>query len=241
MRLFTTLCFAVSVVALLAASSQYARAADVETRVTHGAADATATAKVSGWQIESRPVWRLQLPASGAGGTGFGTAGAGGLSLPLTGGGARSGDDGPESGAIIGYQYGIGGVDDREAVGVNLHLGSDTRDAYERMLLQPGLEYQTALTSGLQLNARVFSTYASDSVGVDRRELSRNGGDGISGGGFRDIGLGVGMDYNVTERWIVQTQAGIARQLDETRGGAKDEDAKSLNQFFGGVVVNYRF
>jgi len=198
--------------------------------------------------VETRPLWRLQLRSGGLGtdpgSSGFGpapTTGAGGVA-GLASGSSRSQtyDVAPESGTVFGYQYGIGD-DVREAVGINMQVGSDIGDAYERLLLQPGVEYQTPLTSGLQLNARVFSTYASDTTSADRKDLSRNGGDAISGGGFRDIGLGLGLGYSLTEQWVIHTQAGVARQLGDGHSGSKPEDPKALNQFFGGVVVNYRF
>ncbi len=171
---------------------------------------------------------------------GFGPVKGSDASAGYPGGGYRVLGDAADSGTILGYQYGVGD-DDREAVGINLHVATDARDAYERLLLQPGLEYQAPLTGGVQLNARVFSTYSGDAVGGDRKEFGRNGTETAGSGGFRDIGLGVGIDYSLSNRWIVHTQAGVSRQLDETSGGSKADEAKSIHQFFGGVVINYRF
>lgn len=234
----------VSLVVLAGTPMAPARAAEGETPAKRETSSVGAAAKPSGWHVETRPVWRLQLPAIGngnaAGPGGFGPSKGTDAGAGYPGGGYRVLGEAADSGTILGYQYGVG-EDDREAVGINLHVATDARDAYERLLLQPGLEYQTPLTSGVQLNARVFSTYSGEAAGGDRKEFSRNGSEGAGSGGFRDIGLGVGIDYSLSNRWVVHTQAGVSRQLDETPGGAKADDPKPIHQFFGGVVINYRF
>lgn len=200
--------------------------------------------KATGWHVESRPLWRLQLRSAGYGAeAGEGLGGSGGQTSPSLSGRAayRMPLDGlSEGGKTIGYLFGLG-EHERDTVGLNLQVAPEFGDAYERLLLQPGVEYQTPLSSSVQLNARLFSTYASDGTPTDRREVARSGGDGPSGGGFRDVGLGIGIDYSVTSRWVVQTQAGMSRQLDATRGADKGEDQRATHQFFGGVIVNYRF
>lgn len=185
----------------------------------------------SGWQVDQRPLWRLQL--RGLAGD-FGSAPSA-YASPAAGG--RALDTGAARGAFFGYQFGIGD-DERDAIGINLQVGGDSRDAYERLLLQPGIEYQMPLATGWQLNARLFSTYSSDGMG-ERRDLQR--GEGVGAGGFRDVGLGVGLDYHLGTGWNVKTQAGVTRNLDETRASGGAEDGKTATQYFGGVIINYRF
>jgi hypothetical protein len=227
-----------------------ASAADADVVESPQTPDGAAATKGSGWQVETGPVWRLDLRSGGLGSE-SGTAGFGaetsGIPAAIEGADAASSigryralEGSPETGAVIGYHYGIGD-DDRESLGINLQLLPETSDAFDRLLLQPGLQYQRPIVGGLLLNARVFSTYASDAVGSDNRDLLHNSGDTGSGTGFRDVGLGLGIGYSLTNQWVIHTQAGVARQLESEPGSTNAEAAKGVNQFFGGVVVKYRF
>lgn len=211
-------------------------------------------ARASGWQIDQPAVWRLRLqsnafapdpPHDAAGHPSSLTA------APRT---SEFGSldslrfvepHGDVSGSVS-YLQPLG-ADEREAVGINLQLATEGVDAYDRLLLQPSFEYQTPISGPWQLNARVFSTYAADGLsagglGTDRRDSVRAAGDGsTSQSGFRDVGVGVGVGYSLSQDWNIKTQAGIARQLRSGKTeSTSDKDAQN-NAYFGGVMLDYRF
>ncbi len=53
------------------------------------------------------------------------------------------------------------------------------------------------------------------------------------------MGVGLGLGYNITDKWAIQTQARYQRVL----GAADKEGDKeaSPHQFFGGVMIDYKF
>ncbi len=67
-----------------------------------------------------------------------------------------------------------------------------------------------------------------------------DGGGGVGDdGGFKDVVLGLGLDYNFAESWK-SASAIAARSVTPTGGSLADEEGSS-HPLFGGVVVNYRF
>jgi hypothetical protein len=141
-------------------------------------------------------------------------------------------------GGFAGYRFG----EDRNPAagyGINVQVASDPLAATDNVRLQPGLDYRTFLSPSWQLSSRLFSTYSLDTpAGVTGGRAGLTSGEDASG--FRDIGLSFGLGYAPSESWTVQTQAAYARQL-------RALDAESLDgepgtyQFFGGVIVNYKF
>ena len=108
------------------------------------------------------------------------------------------------------------------------------------MKLQPGLDYRTSLSPSWQLSSRLYSTYALEApVGITggRAGLSRTR---RRGSGFRDIGLSFGLGYAPSDSWTVQTQAAYARQLRALDSDSLEGEPTTY-QFFGGVIVNYKF
>lgn len=156
----------------------------------------------------------------------------------------REGDtsgDAWDIGGFIGYQY-ADPVDPRYAAGVNVQVATGTAsDAESGWLLQPGIDYTMPFSSSLQLNARVYSTYATEER--SGRELAST--DVMSrlntDGSFRDVGLNLGLGYSVGDKWSIETQAGFARTIDDESRTAQQQKDDTANQLFGGVIVNYRF
>jgi hypothetical protein len=109
-------------------------------------------------------------------------------------------------------------------------------------LLQPGVGYTTPLTPSWQLNTRLFSTYAPEgsaatALGADSPAALRFGSSAEPG--FQDVGVGLGLGYSITDSWNIQTQARYQRML----GAGETEGARetSAHQFFGGVMIDYKF
>ena len=141
-------------------------------------------------------------------------------------------------GGFAGYRFG----DDKNpasGAGVNVHVASDPLAVDESVRLQPGLDYRTYLSPSWQLSSRLYSTYALDApAGVTSGRAGLSSSDDASG--FRDIGLSFGLGYAPSESWTVQTQAAYARQFRALESESLDGEPNTY-QFFGGVIVNYKF
>lgn len=214
----------------------------------------SAAARASGWQIDQPAVWRLRLQSNAFAPDPPHDA-AGHPSSPTTAPRAnafgsldnlRFAEPLGDVNGSVSYLQPLG-ADEREAVGVNLQVATEGVDAYDRLLLQPSFEYQTPISGPWQLNARVFSTYAADGMsagglGTERRDGIRASGDGLtSQSGFRDVGVGVGVGYSLSQDWNIKTQAGVARQLRTGKTESTSEKDAQNNAFFGGVMLDYRF
>jgi hypothetical protein len=128
--------------------------------------------------------------------------------------------------------------------GVNLQFGSRVTGRTEQWRIQPGLDYNQALSPSLSLSSRLFSTYGLDTPSSSPASggataLANDRGEGDSG--FRDVGLSLGFDYAFSDRWALQTQATYSRQFSSQPSDSGSSDDPLPHQFFGGVVVNYKF
>ncbi len=155
-------------------------------------------------------------------------------SLGAVGGGGFAGlvvNDGPMAGT---------------EVGLNLLGSTGGADAGGTMVFELGADYSMPVAESWQFSARLSSSFAAEnslgSTGTGGYGGSRSGLDTSAGDGrFKDVGLGLGLDYNFAESWQLGTSLGYTRQIgDANRRSLNDEEAGS-HQFFGGVVVNYRF
>jgi outer membrane protein len=93
----------------------------------------------------------------------------------------------------------------------------------------------------------VYSSYGTDnSLGtgsnIGGNTATRRGLDDFSGdAGFKDVGIGVGVTYNLTPSWNVDTALRYQRLLDEAADNPSTSDQGPANQLFGGVLVRYKF
>jgi len=154
------------------------------------------------------------------------------------------GDGGAEIGGFAGLL-----VNDEvmpgSAAGLNLQGIADGSGSGDGILFELGADYTTPFAESWQFSARLSSSFAAENAmgpvvgggGAARIGLDRSDADS----GFKDVGLGLGLDYIFTESWNLETSLGYSRFIgDANRRSPADEDGNS-NQFFGGVVVNYRF
>jgi MltA-interacting protein MipA len=123
------------------------------------------------------------------------------------------------------------------AVGLDVQVATDPIAQGSGWLLQPGLGYITPLTPSWHLNTRLFSTYASEGSSVDSATALRIGSSAEPG--FQDVGVGLGLGYSITDNWNIQTQARYQRMF----GTGETDRAReaSPDQFFGGVMIDYKF
>jgi outer membrane scaffolding protein for murein synthesis (MipA/OmpV family) len=147
-------------------------------------------------------------------------------------------------GGQVGYDLALGS-DPRHALGLHVQVTGDPSSSSQGWLFQPGLDYRSPIGSSWSLSGRLFSTYASDydsgrAFGSAQSSSGLSAADRFSGdAGFKDIGVGLGLDYSLTQNWLIQGQAGYSRLVGDA--AAEAEDPRSVNQFFGGVIVNYKF
>ncbi len=58
---------------------------------------------------------------------------------------------------------------------------------------------------------------------------------------FQDVGVNLGLNYDVNENWRLGTGAGVSRMIGKPGEAAAINDEASTTQFFGGVVLKYKF
>lgn len=149
-----------------------------------------------------------------------------------------------DTGGIL--EYGYSDPDDpKTRAGIDVRIAAGDINAGDGWLLQPGASYTTPFLDRWQFNARVYSTIAppsssSGSMYLDRQ--ARNGAAWNSDSTFQDVGVNLGIAYDVNDSWSLGTGAGVSRMLgrpDEKAVAPDDEPAAT--QFFGGVVLKYKF
>jgi hypothetical protein len=192
--------------------------------------------------LDSRSLAPMHLTTSivSPGGLEAGTLSAPSAAAAAGAGGAASKPRGDAGliGGFAGYRF---GEDKNPAAGygINVQIASDPLATTDNVRLQPGLDYRTFLSPSWQLSSRLFSTYSLDTpAGVTGGRAGLSSSEDASG--FRDIGLSFGLGYAPSESWSVQTQAAYARQLRALESESLDGEPGTY-QFFGGVIVNYKF
>jgi outer membrane protein len=107
--------------------------------------------------------------------------------------------------------------------------------------------YAGRLTSSWRLVAFAGSTWASDDYmssyfGIDAADAAASGLDEFNADeGIKDVNFGGALSYRFLERWSVAALGTYARLLGDAEDSPVVDDVGDANQFFGGVLVNYRF
>ncbi len=151
-----------------------------------------------------------------------------------------------ELGAFVGYAFNLQG-DPRTSLGINFQFAADVTDSHGGWLYQPAVDFRSPLGDALSFSARVFSTYASDDYmrtyfGIDSRNAARSGLETFDAdAGFKDVGLNLGLTYDLIQNWQVGARASYTRLLGDAKDSPVTDDEGSANQFFAGLLINYRF
>ncbi len=151
-----------------------------------------------------------------------------------------------EAGAFVDYRM-DNGIKPSTVVGLNLRMSPGVSDSRAGWLFLPNVYYQTPLGNSWNIRADLSSTFATDgAVGGGGTGFGttaiRHGLEGVDGeGGFRDVGIGVGVTYNLTPSWDVDTALRYQRLLDEAADNSAANDPGAANHLFGGVLVRYKF
>ena len=149
-----------------------------------------------------------------------------------------------EAGAFVDYRT-DNGPRPSSVFGLNFQMSRGMAESRNGLLFLPNVYYQAPLGESWNVRADLSSTVALDNAmgsalggsGAARRGLDGNDGDA----GFRDVGIGVGVTYNLTPSWNVDTAVRYQRLLDEAADNAESNDPGAANQLFGGVLLRYKF
>ena len=131
-------------------------------------------------------------------------------------------------------------------VGLSVQGTAGGPDAGGAKLFELGADYTMPVAELWQFSARLSSSFAAESAlgstGTGGYGGSRSGLDSSDGDArFKDVGLGLGLDYNFAESWQLETSLGYTRMIGDANRRSLGDDETGAHQFFGGVVVNYRF
>lgn len=168
------------------------------------------------------------------------TAPAGGIDRES---GVADGEQDWDVGGYVGYRFdNIDGA--RSSLGVNLQMLGDPLDSEAAWAMTPGIDYSTRLDDSWRLDARLFSSYGQEGGGIAGSPASTDGMLGLQSekeAGFQDYGFSLGLGYSVADQWSISTSAGYARAREPGPEKAASDDAEWNGEFFGGVMLNYRF
>ena len=151
-----------------------------------------------------------------------------------------------EAGAFVDYRFGNDSKPNT-VVGLNFQVAPGIENSRAGWLFLPNVYFQSPLGDSWDIRADLYSSYGTDnSVGtgsaVGGNTATRRGLDDFSGdAGFKDVGIGVGVTYNLTPSWNVDTALRYQRLLDEAADNPSTSDQGPANQLFGGVLVRYKF
>ena len=158
----------------------------------------------------------------------------------------RGPDRGIEAGAFAEYY-----IEDKEhagsTVGFNFGLSGDVSKAKDGLLLSPEIYYTRPIGSSWQLGANVNSSFATEKLGglnlgtVSNSPTTAGVSESTADSGFKDVGIGVGVTYNLAPSWNIDSALRYNMALGNAEDSPASEDEGSGNQLFGGVMVRFEF
>lgn len=151
-----------------------------------------------------------------------------------------------EAGAFVDYRI-DNDLKPNTVVGFNFQVAPGIDNSRAGWLFLPNVYFQSPLGDSWDIRADLYSSYATDNsagtgANVGGNTATRRGLDDFGGdAGFKDVGIGVGVTYNLTPSWNVDTALRYQRLLDEAADNPSANDQGPANQLFGGVLVRYKF
>ncbi len=154
-------------------------------------------------------------------------------------------DDGILVGAVVGYDF---NASPAAVLGVELDGRFDLAGDIGGLVTARGVFRSSMGSSGKWLvNGSVESTYASGDYMENYFGISVSQAAGSSlnafdaDGGIKDVGLGAGITYRVTDRWSVSGLATVKRLLGDAKDSPVTDVAGDKNQAFAGILITNRF
>ncbi len=155
-------------------------------------------------------------------------------------------DNAFEIGGFFGYIHRFQGAR-APSLGANFQFAADVSDAHNGWLFQPGIDFALPFGESFTFSLRGFSTYATENYmstyfGIDNKNAAISGLDRFDAdAGFKDVGLGLGLNYQISKSWGLNLQGGYTRLIGDAEDSPVTDDEGSADQFFGGVGFTFSF
>ena len=144
-------------------------------------------------------------------------------------------------------EFGIFGGIEWENWYLFLDILADMGDAHDGSYGTLKGGYNWLISSEWALTIGAFGTYASDDYmstyfGVSGRDSDRSGLDKYDAdGGMKDVGLDLGANWSFAQNWDLRGLLQIKQLVGDADDDSPVTDQGSETQFFGGVLVLYKF
>jgi outer membrane scaffolding protein for murein synthesis (MipA/OmpV family) len=130
---------------------------------------------------------------------------------------------------------------------VFLDILEDVGNAYDgwNATLKGG--YNWVIDDAWMLSMGGHATYANDDYmqtyfGVSSRDAARSGLDRYNAdGGMKDYGIDLGLNWNFASSWALRGIARVSQLVGDASNDSPVVDEGSETQFFGGVMVMFKF
>jgi len=110
-----------------------------------------------------------------------------------------------------------------------------------------GVGYSVKISDPVHMVLMASTSYASGDYmstyfGIDSRDSARSGLKTYNADpGFKDVGVGVLVNYSIWEHVGFRVIANYTRLVGDAEDSPIVDDRGSANQFFGGLMVTYTF
>jgi len=155
----------------------------------------------------------------------------------------RNTDDGFLLGALIGYDYDVGG--DR-VISVEFDPRFDISDNIGGLFTARGA-YAAPIAPDWSFKAGIETTYATSDYmdeffTIDAADSAASGLNTFKADdGFRDIGLSADVTYEFTSSWSATGSLAYHLLVDDAADSPVTDDEGSEHQMFFGALINYQF
>jgi len=128
-----------------------------------------------------------------------------------------------------------------------LDILADTGNAYDGWYSTLKGGYNWVIDSAWMLSMGAHATYANDDYmdtyfGVSARDAARSGLKRYNAdGGMKDYGIDLGLNWNFAQSWALRGVASISQLVGDADNDSPVVDEGSETQFFGGVLVLFKF
>ena len=130
---------------------------------------------------------------------------------------------------------------------VFLDVLADTGNAYDGWYSTLKGGYNWVIDDAWMLSMGGHATYANDDYmetyfGVSSRDAARSGLDRYNAdGGMKDYGIDLGLNWNFASSWALRGIVSISQLVGDADNDSPVVDEGSETQFFGGVLVMFKF
>jgi outer membrane protein len=123
----------------------------------------------------------------------------------------------------------------------------DVADGNDGAIVRLNGGYKIPIDQAWSISMGVFTTWADNDYmeayfGIDAAAAASSGLSRFDAdAGFKDVGLNLTVSYKPWEHWGIMGLARYVRLLDDAEDSPVVEDEGDANQFYGGILVFYKF